>query len=129
MNFEPYTGVYRLLTEGMFQYEGLSNRTLTYDFRGWILGKEFLPRSLNILDTCQHWGILYKRHREKMDHKAELKFLKVCGKCLTCCHRANNLHNNEWQQTCHNNYRFDHCSSLSTVGINNKNNCIFEMKS
>jgi hypothetical protein len=112
MNFEPYTGVYRLLTEGMFQYEGLSNRTLTYDFRGRILGKEFLPRSLNILDTCQHWGILCKRHIEKMDHKAELKFLKVCGKCLTCCHRTDILHNNEWQQTCHNNYRFDDCSSF-----------------
>jgi hypothetical protein len=104
MNFEPYTGVYRLLTEGMFQYEGLSNRTLTYDFRGRILGKDFLPRSLYILDTCQHWGILCKRHAEKLDHKAELKFLKVCGKCPTCCHSADSLQNNEWQQKCHNNY-------------------------
>lgn len=77
MNFEPYTGVYRLLTEGMFRYEGLSNRTLTYDFRGRILGKIFLPMSLNILDTCQHWGVLSKRQTEKLDHKTELKFLKI----------------------------------------------------
>ncbi|XP_023722576.1 protein angel homolog 2 isoform X2 [Cryptotermes secundus] len=77
MNFQPYTGVYRLLTEGMFRYEGLSNRTLTYDFRGWTLNKIILPRSLNILDTCQHWGILTKRQVEQLSHKAELKFLKI----------------------------------------------------
>lgn len=97
MNFQPYTGVYRLLTEGMFRYEGLSNRTLTYDFRGRILNKIFLPRRLNILDTCQHWGVLSKRQVEQLDHKAELKFLKVCGICPVYGHSADNLHNNEWQ--------------------------------
>jgi hypothetical protein len=83
MNFEPYTGVYRLLTEGMFRYEGLSNRTLTDNFRGRILGKELLPRILDISDTCQHWGILCMRAIEKLDSKSQLKFLKVCSTCLT----------------------------------------------
>lgn len=84
MNFEPYTGVYRLLTEGMFRYEGLSSKTLTNNSYGQVLDRELLPRSLYILNTCQHWGILCRRHIEKLDHKAELKLLKVCGACLTC---------------------------------------------
>lgn len=77
MNFEPYTGVYRLLTEGMFRYEGLSNKTLTDNFRGRVLSKELLPRSLDISDTCQHWGILCMRAIQQLDSKTQLKFLKI----------------------------------------------------
>lgn len=76
MNFEPYTGVYRLLTEGMFRYEGLSN-TLTSNFHGRVLSKELLPRSLDIADTCQHWGILCMRAIQKLDSKTQLQFLKI----------------------------------------------------
>jgi len=82
MNFEPYTGVYRLLTEGMFRYEGLSN-TLTSNLHGRVLSKELLPRSLDIADTCQHWGILCMRAVEKLDSKTQLQFLKVCCSHVT----------------------------------------------
>lgn len=82
MNFEPYTGVYQLLNEGMFRYEGLSSKSLTSSPYGRVLGKELLPKGLDILNTCQHWGILNRRDTEKLDHKAELKLLKVCGMCL-----------------------------------------------
>ena len=82
MNFEPYTGVYRLLTEGMFRYEGLSNKLLTDDFPGQVLSKELLPRTMDIADTCQHWGILCMRAMERLDSKTQLQFLKVCCTCV-----------------------------------------------
>ncbi|XP_069687243.1 protein angel homolog 2 [Periplaneta americana] len=77
MNFTPYTGVYELLTKGVLQYEGLCSRTLSCFPYGRELSKQFLPKYLDILDTCQHWGILRKRLIEKMDHKSELKLLKL----------------------------------------------------
>jgi len=81
MNFEPYTGVYRLVTEGMFRYEGLSN-TLTSKVYGTVLSKELLPRSLDIADTCQHWGVLCMRAVQTLDSITQLQFLKVRCTCV-----------------------------------------------
>jgi hypothetical protein len=70
------------LTEGVFRYEGLSNK-LTSNIHGRVLSKELLPRSLDIADTCQHWGILCMRALQMFDAKTQLQFLKVCCTSVT----------------------------------------------
>ena len=88
MNFKPNTGVYRLVTEGSLQYEGLSTKFLEENVYngGRRFDKELLPRSLDIVDTCQHWGIVRARGDERLDHKTELRYLKVCTYLIHVLH-------------------------------------------
>ncbi|KAG8034912.1 hypothetical protein G9C98_007988 [Cotesia typhae] len=69
-NLQPFTGVYKFITEGSFDYIG-KGRTL--DERGFRrLSNTLVPSSLLITDNCQHFNVLTKRLRGYGDEKIML---------------------------------------------------------
>ncbi|XP_031833315.1 protein angel isoform X2 [Nomia melanderi] len=62
-NLIPYSGVYRFITDGMFEYQGKGKNLEHTQFRS--LSNSLIPPRLCITDNCQHFNILKKRLRGK----------------------------------------------------------------
>ncbi|XP_076239915.1 protein angel isoform X2 [Calliopsis andreniformis] len=60
-NLEPYSGVYKFITEGAFEYQGKGRNLEPTEYRS--LSNSLIPPRLYITDNCQHFNILKKRLR------------------------------------------------------------------
>lgn len=60
-NLEPYTGVYKFITQGSFTYQGKGRNLEPQDYR--YLSNMLLPPHLHITDSCQHFNVLLERTR------------------------------------------------------------------
>ncbi|XP_063217695.1 protein angel homolog 2 isoform X2 [Bacillus rossius redtenbacheri] len=84
MNFTPFSGVYKFLTEGRLRYKGLFKKNLTDRYgSGAVFNNTLLPRSLHVMDSCQHWGILPLREKGTPDRRDEMKRIKVYNSDFT----------------------------------------------
>ncbi|XP_076160968.1 protein angel isoform X2 [Ptiloglossa arizonensis] len=62
-NLEPYSGVYKFITEGTFEYQGKGKDLKETRFQS--LSNFLIPPHLFVTDNCQHLNILKKRLSEK----------------------------------------------------------------
>ncbi|CAG5097933.1 Similar to ANGEL1: Protein angel homolog 1 (Homo sapiens) [Cotesia congregata] len=69
-NLQPFTGVYKFITEGSFNYIGKGRSLNENGFRR--LSNSLIPSSLLITDNCQHFNVLTKRLRGYGDEKIML---------------------------------------------------------
>ncbi|XP_015433565.1 PREDICTED: protein angel isoform X1 [Dufourea novaeangliae] len=60
-NLKPYSGVYKFITEGAFEYQGKGRNLQQAEFRS--LSNSLIPPRLCVTDNCQHFNILKKRLR------------------------------------------------------------------
>lgn len=60
-NLEPYSGVYKFITQGAFEYVGKGKSLEESDFR--FLSNSLIPPRLCVTDNCQHFNVLTKRLR------------------------------------------------------------------
>ncbi|XP_043258281.1 protein angel isoform X1 [Colletes gigas] len=58
-NLEPYSGVYKFITEGIFEYQGKGRNLEETEFRS--LSNSLIPPRLFVTDNCQHLNVLKKR--------------------------------------------------------------------
>lgn len=72
-NLQPFTGVYKFITEGSFDYIGKGRSLDENGFRR--LSNSLIPSSLLITDNCQHFNVLTKRLRGYGDEKIMVIFL------------------------------------------------------
>lgn len=66
-NLKPSNGVYKLITQGRLDYEGMSRRVLrepTMKDKN-VLPRTLLPQRLGITDRCQHDSVLNARVRNQ----------------------------------------------------------------
>lgn len=70
-NSEPYTGIYKFITEGSFKYLGKGRDLEPAEYRS--LSNLLIPPNLYITDNCQHFNILIKRLRNEGDGEIMLK--------------------------------------------------------
>ncbi|KAK0163207.1 hypothetical protein PV327_006913 [Microctonus hyperodae] len=70
-NLQPFTGVYKFITEGSFEYSGKGRSLEASGFRR--LSNSLIPSSLCITDNCQHFNVLAKRLRGFGTNKVMLK--------------------------------------------------------
>ncbi|XP_020280505.1 protein angel isoform X2 [Pseudomyrmex gracilis] len=70
-NLEPYTGVYKFLTEGSFTYNGKGRSLESPEVRS--LSNFLIPPRLCVTDNCQHFNILTKRLRKEGTGKIMLE--------------------------------------------------------
>lgn len=61
-NLEPHTGVYKFITEGVFQYYGKGRNLEPAKYHG--LSNSLIPPRLQITDNCQYFHLLIKRLKE-----------------------------------------------------------------
>jgi len=94
-NLQPYTGVYKFLTEGQLKYEGLSKQTLepSQDVNS-TLSKELLPCRLGVTDKSQHVDVLEARVRGEDASETRLH------------HSEFNINPNQSSSHCSNDSRF-----------------------
>ncbi|XP_008554723.1 protein angel homolog 2 isoform X1 [Microplitis demolitor] len=69
-NFQPFTGVYKFITEGSFNYVGKGHKLDESGFRR--LSNSLIPSSLLVTDNCQHFNVVAKRFRGHGDEKIML---------------------------------------------------------
>ncbi|XP_029159692.1 protein angel isoform X3 [Nylanderia fulva] len=62
-NLEPFTGVYKFLTEGSFEYYGKGRNLEPSQYSS--LSNSLIPSRLCITDNCQHFNILTQRLRKE----------------------------------------------------------------
>ncbi|KMQ88633.1 protein angel-like protein 2 protein, partial [Lasius niger] len=62
-NLEPFTGVYKFLTEGSFEYYGKGRNLQPSQYNS--LSNSLIPSRLCITDNCQHFNILTQRLRRE----------------------------------------------------------------
>lgn len=62
-NLEPFTGVYKFLTEGSFEYCGKGRSLEPSRYRS--LSNSLIPSRLCVTDNCQHFNILTQRLRRE----------------------------------------------------------------
>ncbi|KAL6264812.1 hypothetical protein P5V15_004907 [Pogonomyrmex californicus] len=62
-NLEPFTGVYKFLTEGSFEYYGKGRNLEPTQYRS--LSNSLIPSRLCVTDNCQHFNILTQRLRRE----------------------------------------------------------------
>ncbi|XP_011708250.1 PREDICTED: protein angel isoform X2 [Wasmannia auropunctata] len=70
-NLEPFTGVYKFLTEGSFEYCGKGRSLEPSQFRS--LSNSLIPPRLCVTDNCQHFNILTQRLRREGTGKVMLE--------------------------------------------------------
>ncbi|XP_053987941.1 protein angel isoform X1 [Hylaeus volcanicus] len=70
-NLEPYSGVYKFITEGAFEYQGKGRNLEQTEFRS--LSNSLIPPRLFVTDNCQHLNILKKRLRGEGTGKVMLE--------------------------------------------------------
>ncbi|XP_024937077.1 protein angel isoform X2 [Cephus cinctus] len=73
-NLEPYTGVYKFITEGTFEYVGKARNLEPAEYRLFCrLSNMLIPPRLYVTDSCQHYNILKKRLRGEGDGRVMLE--------------------------------------------------------
>ncbi|XP_035723208.1 protein angel homolog 2-like isoform X1 [Vespa mandarinia] len=77
-NLKPYTGVYKFITEGSFEYYGKGKNLEPTEFRA--LSYLLIPPLLHITDNCQYFHLLIKRLKENITGDAEKKDTKYADK-------------------------------------------------
>ncbi|XP_011257777.2 protein angel [Camponotus floridanus] len=87
-NLEPFTGVYKFLTEGSFEYYGKGRSLEPSQYNS--LSKSLIPSRLCITDNCQHFNILTQRLRKEgtgkvMLENSELPLQKRDGNMTVSC--------------------------------------------
>ncbi|KYN50202.1 PREDICTED: protein angel [Cyphomyrmex costatus] len=70
-NLEPFTGVYKFLTEGSFKYYGKGRSLEPSQYRS--LSNSLIPPRLCVTDNCQHFNILTQRLRREGTGKVMLE--------------------------------------------------------
>jgi len=70
-NLEPFTGVYKFLTEGSFEYCGKGRSLEPSQFRS--LSNSLIPPRLCVTDNCQHFNVLTQRLRREGTGKVMLE--------------------------------------------------------
>ncbi|XP_012539183.1 protein angel isoform X2 [Monomorium pharaonis] len=70
-NLEPFTGVYKFLTEGSFEYCGKGRSLEPSQYRS--LSNSLIPQRLCVTDNCQHFNILTQRLRREGTGKVMLE--------------------------------------------------------
>lgn len=70
-NLEPFTGVYKFLTEGSFEYYGKGRSLEPSQYRS--LSNSLIPSRLCVTDNCQHFNILTQRLRREGTGKVMLE--------------------------------------------------------
>ncbi|XP_011867109.1 PREDICTED: protein angel isoform X2 [Vollenhovia emeryi] len=70
-NLEPFTGVYKFLTEGSFEYYGKGRSLEPSQYRS--LSKSLIPPRLCVTDNCQHFNVLTQRLRKEGTGKVMLE--------------------------------------------------------
>lgn len=70
-NLEPFTGVYKFLTEGSFEYYGKGRNLEPSQYNS--LSNSLIPSRLCITDNCQHFNILTHRLRREGTGKVMLE--------------------------------------------------------
>ncbi|KAL0118890.1 hypothetical protein PUN28_009488 [Cardiocondyla obscurior] len=70
-NLEPFTGVYKFLTEGSFKYYGKGRNLEPSQYRS--LSNSLIPPRLCVTDNCQHFNILTQRLRREGTGKVMLQ--------------------------------------------------------
>ncbi|XP_072762720.1 protein angel [Anoplolepis gracilipes] len=87
-NLEPFTGVYKFLTEGSFEYYNKGRNLESSQYNS--LSNCLIPSRLCITDNCQHFNILTQRLRREgtgkiMLENSELPIQKRDGNMTTSC--------------------------------------------
>jgi protein angel len=70
-NLEPYSGVYKFITEGSIKFIGKGRNLEQCDCR--FLSNSLIPPHLYITDECQHFNVLYQRLSGKGDGKVMVR--------------------------------------------------------
>ncbi|XP_024882164.1 protein angel-like isoform X1 [Temnothorax curvispinosus] len=70
-NLEPFTGVYKFLTEGSFEYCGKGRSLEPSEYRS--LSNSLIPPRLCVTDNCQHFNVLTQRLRKEGTGKVMLE--------------------------------------------------------
>lgn len=70
-NLEPFTGVYKFLTESSFEYYGKGRSLEPSQYNS--LSNSLIPSQLCITDNCQHFNILTQRLRKEGTGKVMLE--------------------------------------------------------
>lgn len=71
-NLKPYTGVYKFITEGSFEYYGKGKNLEPTEFHA--LSYLLIPPLLRITDNCQYFHLLIKRLKENITGDAEVHY-------------------------------------------------------
>ncbi|XP_070157664.1 protein angel [Polyergus mexicanus] len=95
-NLEPFTGVYKFLTEGSFEYYGKGRNLEPSQYN--FLSNSLIPSRLCITDNCQHFNILTQRLQREgtgkvMLENSELPLQKRDGNMTISCN-VNTLQQN-----------------------------------
>ncbi|XP_015180128.1 PREDICTED: protein angel isoform X2 [Polistes dominula] len=77
-NLRPYTGVYKFITEGSFEYYGKGQNLEPTNFRP--LSYILIPPRLRITDNCQYFHLVIKRLRENINDNKKTKDSKCDDK-------------------------------------------------
>ncbi|XP_012222007.1 protein angel isoform X2 [Linepithema humile] len=70
-NLKPFSGVYKFLTEGSFEYHGKGRNLEPSSYRS--LSNSLIPSRLCVTDNCQHFNILTQRLQREGTGKVMLE--------------------------------------------------------